>query len=104
MATLSTRLPTPLTRFVGREPEVARAAGLLAEARLLTLTGSGGAGKTRLALRLAGVVDADFPDGVWFVDLSPLSCSAASLASCSNPSTTPIRSPSTLAPSWCPRR
>ena len=66
-------LPTPLTRFVGRETELARAAALLAEARLLTLTGPGGAGKTRLALRLASAVAKDFPDGVWFVDFSPLS-------------------------------
>ena len=66
-------LPAPLTRFVGREAELAEAAALLGEARLLTLTGSGGAGKTRLALRLASAVAANFPDGVWFVDLSPLS-------------------------------
>jgi len=68
-----TNLPSPLTRFVGRETELARAAALLAEARLLTLTGPGGAGKTRLALRLASAVAKDFPDGVWFVDFSPLS-------------------------------
>ncbi len=66
-------LPAPLTRFVGREAELAETAALLAEARLLTLTGPGGAGKTRLALRLASAVARDFPDGVWFVDLSPLS-------------------------------
>jgi predicted ATPase/DNA-binding CsgD family transcriptional regulator/tetratricopeptide (TPR) repeat protein len=66
-------LPAPLTRFVGRETELAQAATLLAEARLLTLTGPGGAGKTRLALRLASTVAEDFADGVWFVDLSSLS-------------------------------
>jgi predicted ATPase/DNA-binding CsgD family transcriptional regulator len=66
-------LPAPLTRFVGREAELAVAAALLAEARLLTLTGSGGAGKTRLALGLATAVADAFPDGVWFVDLSPVS-------------------------------
>jgi len=66
-------LPAPLTRFVGRESELSQAAALLAEARLLTLTGPGGAGKTRLALRLASTVAEDFPDGVWFVDLSSLS-------------------------------
>ncbi len=66
-------LSAPLTRFVGRENELAEAAALLAEARLLTLTGPGGAGKTRLALRLASAVAEGFPDGVWFVDLSALS-------------------------------
>ncbi len=68
-----TNLPTPLTRFIGREAEVAEAAALLAINRLLTLTGPGGAGKTRLALRLAASVAEQFPDGVWFVDFSPLS-------------------------------
>src|SRR5579859_321880 len=72
MATTSTNLPSPLTRFIGREAELARAAALLAEARLLTLTGPGGAGKTRMALQLASAVADQFPDGVWFVDLSPL--------------------------------
>jgi len=66
-------LPAPLTRFVGRRPELAEASALLARARLLTLTGPGGAGKTRLALRLASAVAEQFPDAVWFVDLSPLS-------------------------------
>ncbi len=65
-------LPTPLTRFVGREAELARAIALLAEGRLLTLIGAGGAGKTRLALQLASVVENQFPDGAWFVDFSPL--------------------------------
>jgi predicted ATPase/DNA-binding CsgD family transcriptional regulator len=66
-------LPTPLTRFVGRAAELAEAAALLADERLLTLTGPGGAGKTRLALRLAAAVAAKFPEGAWFVDLSSLS-------------------------------
>ncbi len=66
-------LPVPLTRFVGREVELADAAALLAENRLLTLTGPGGTGKTRLAVQLASAAAADFPDGVWFADLSPLS-------------------------------
>jgi len=72
MATVSGKLPAPLTRFVGREAELARAAALLAEARLLTLTGPGGSGKTRLAVQLASVVADQFLDGVWFVDFSPL--------------------------------
>jgi len=70
---MSATLPAPLTRFVGRESELAEVAALLADARLLTLTGPGGAGKTRLALHLAETATSDFPDGVWFVDLSPLS-------------------------------
>jgi predicted ATPase/DNA-binding CsgD family transcriptional regulator len=73
LAAAGTNLPSPLTRFVGRESELDEAAGLLLETRLLTLTGPGGAGKTRLALRLAAAVAEDFPDGVWFVDFSPLS-------------------------------
>jgi predicted ATPase/DNA-binding CsgD family transcriptional regulator/tetratricopeptide (TPR) repeat protein len=67
-----TNLPSPLTRFVGRETELVQAAGLLAAARLLTLTGPGGCGKTRLALRLAAEQAERFPDGVWFVDLASL--------------------------------
>jgi predicted ATPase/DNA-binding CsgD family transcriptional regulator len=66
-------LPVPLTRFVGREAELTQVQGLLAGGRLLTLTGPGGAGKTRLALQLASAAASDFPDGVWFADLSPLS-------------------------------
>src|SRR5260370_9589018 len=70
---LMSALPAPLTRFVGREAELAQAVALLGEARLLTLIGPGGAGKTRLALRLASSVADHFPDGVWFVDFSSLS-------------------------------
>jgi hypothetical protein len=66
-------LPVPLTGLVGRKAELVEASALLAGNRLLTLTGPGGAGKTRLALRLASAVAEDFPDGVWFVDFSPLS-------------------------------
>ena len=65
-------LPAPLTRFVGREAELSRATDLLAQGRLLTLIGPGGAGKTRLAVQLASVVANQYPDGVWFVDFSPL--------------------------------
>jgi predicted ATPase/DNA-binding CsgD family transcriptional regulator len=66
-------LPIPLTLFIGREAELAEAATFLGAARLLTLTGPGGTGKTRLALQLAAKLGDKFPDGVWFVDLSPLS-------------------------------
>jgi predicted ATPase/DNA-binding SARP family transcriptional activator len=63
-------LPAPLTSFVGRESEIAELKRLLLEARLLTLTGVGGVGKTRLALELATCVVEEFPGSVWLVDLS----------------------------------
>jgi len=68
----STNLPLALTSFVGREREQATLTALLAETRLLTLTGAGGCGKTRLALQLARSVPARYPDGVWLVELAPL--------------------------------
>jgi predicted ATPase/class 3 adenylate cyclase len=69
---LPNNLPVQLTSFVGREPELAEVGRLLAATRLLTLTGTGGTGKTRLALQAAaGELDA-FPDGVWVAELAPL--------------------------------
>lgn len=67
-------LPASLTSFIGRERELAEIQARLADpaSRLLTLTGAGGSGKTRLALRAAGDSFAAFPDGVWFVDLAPV--------------------------------
>jgi predicted ATPase len=65
-------LPSQLTSFVGRERELAEAAMLLRDARLLTLTGAGGCGKTRLALQLARQRAEDFADGVWLVELAAL--------------------------------
>lgn len=65
-------LPAPLTSFVGRERELALTRHLLQEYRLVTLTGVGGCGKTRLALHAAADEIARFPGGLWFVDLSPL--------------------------------
>ena len=65
-------LPTQLTSFVGRETELRDAAVLLASTRLLTLTGPGGTGKTRLSLQLAADVGHEFGDGVWFVPLEPV--------------------------------
>jgi predicted ATPase len=65
-------LPVQLTKFIGRRSDVARVRELLAVNRLLTLTGTGGTGKTRLALEVAAESLVDFPDGVFFVDLSPI--------------------------------
>ncbi len=66
-------LPVQLTSFVGRETEVAQAAAILAgDCRLLTLTGPPGVGKTRLALQVAAELVEEFPDGVAFVALAPL--------------------------------
>ena len=56
-------MPRPFTSFVGRERELADAAQLLARNRLLTLTGPGGSGKTRLSFELAAGVAGDYPDG-----------------------------------------
>jgi predicted ATPase/class 3 adenylate cyclase len=65
-----TNLPVQLTSFVGREVELAEVKALLERSRLLTLTGAGGTGKSRLALQVAGELLLDFKDGVFFVDLS----------------------------------
>jgi DNA-binding SARP family transcriptional activator len=63
-------LPTPLTTLIGRERELVDVERLLARARLLTLTGAGGSGKTRLALEAARRARPAYADGVWFVDLA----------------------------------
>lgn len=68
----STNLPAPSTRFIGRSREIAEVKHQLGNSRLLTLTGAGGTGKTRLALRVAAEVAEGFADGVYFVDLAPL--------------------------------
>src|SRR6266536_3010693 len=65
-------LPVSLTSFVGREREFAEITRLLESARLLTLTGAPGVGKTRLALEVADALGDAFPDGVWLVELAPL--------------------------------
>jgi predicted ATPase/DNA-binding SARP family transcriptional activator len=67
-----TNLPVPLTSFVGRDEEVARVTAVLEEARLVTLTGPGGSGKTRLAVEVAAGLADRYPDGVWLVELAPL--------------------------------
>src|SRR5439155_8043941 len=66
-------LPVQLTSFVGREDEIAEIRRLLGRTRLLTLTGPGGTGKTRLALQVAEEVLTEYGDGVFFVDLSAVS-------------------------------
>jgi predicted ATPase/class 3 adenylate cyclase/DNA-binding CsgD family transcriptional regulator len=69
---VSQRLPSQLTSFVGRDAELAQVRELLTQNRLVTLTGAGGAGKTRLAIQLAGQLSREFGDGVWCVDLAPI--------------------------------
>jgi predicted ATPase len=69
-------LPIQLTELVGRSVELAEAEGLLARTRLLTITGQGGAGKTRLAIQAAADTTADFPDGVFFVGLADIGASS----------------------------
>jgi predicted ATPase/class 3 adenylate cyclase len=66
-------LPAQINRFIGREHELSQTRELLSNARLLTLIGPGGTGKTRLTLQLAGEVLPEFADGVWLVELAPLS-------------------------------
>jgi predicted ATPase/DNA-binding NarL/FixJ family response regulator len=68
-----TNLPAARSSFVGREREMAEIGRGLASTRLLTLTGAGGSGKTRLALEVARRLVAEYPDGVWLVELAPLS-------------------------------
>lgn len=63
-------LPLELTSFIGRRSELSKVTSALSKSRLVTLTGIGGIGKTRLALRAAGEARADFTGGVWFADLS----------------------------------
>src|SRR5215470_5588746 len=65
-------LPAELTSFVGRRKELSEVKRLLTTTRLLTLTGSGGAGKTRLALRAAAEMARGFPDGAWLVSLASI--------------------------------
>ena len=71
-------LPRPLTSFIGREKEIQQVERLVSEARLVTLTGSGGVGKTRLAIQVAGVLAPQFKDGVWWVELASLVETSAS--------------------------
>ena len=65
-------LPVQLTSFVGRGAEIEALRQIVLTDRLVTLTGAGGVGKTRLAIQVAGQMTADFGDGVWYVDLAPI--------------------------------
>jgi len=65
-------LPLQFTSFVGRDPQLTEVRKLLTETRLVTLTGAGGVGKTRLAVQVANQLADDYADGVWYVDLAPI--------------------------------
>ncbi len=69
---VSTRLPVQLTSFVGRDAQLSQLQALLAQNRVVTLTGAGGVGKTRLAIQVAARLAGEFGDGAWYVDLAPI--------------------------------
>jgi predicted ATPase/class 3 adenylate cyclase len=66
-------LPVQLTRFIGREQDLAAVRRALDQSRLITLLGVGGTGKTRLALQIAAETMERFPDGIWLIELAPIS-------------------------------
>jgi non-specific serine/threonine protein kinase len=70
-------LPRPLTSFIGREREIRQVERLVSSGRLVTITGSGGVGKTRLAIQVARALAPQFPDGAWWAELAALSVSPA---------------------------
>ena len=72
LAAYPNNLPQQLTSFIGRHGEMAQVREFLAEKRMITLTGAGGCGKTRLALHVAADALEEYPDGVWWVELAPL--------------------------------
>ena len=65
-------LPVQLSSFIGRKAEISAIREALADNRLVTLTGAGGSGKTRLAVQVAAEIATEFADGVWYVDLAPI--------------------------------
>ncbi|MGB6206958.1 LuxR C-terminal-related transcriptional regulator [Mycobacterium sp.] len=71
-AVISKHLPVQLTSFVGRDADITQVNALVAENRLVTLTGAGGVGKTRMAIEVAGQSVNEFADGIWYVDLAPI--------------------------------
>ena len=70
-------LPAQLTSLIGRERDLEEVATSLAATRLVTLTGAGGVGKTRLAVAAASRAAADFPDGVWWIELAAVTDAGA---------------------------
>jgi len=76
----STNLPPPISAIVGRADEMSAVTERLAAHRLVTLTGAGGVGKTRLAIEVGHAVRSGFPDGVWLAELAPVSDSALVLS------------------------
>ncbi len=70
---IPSNLPTQVTSFVGREREIGEVCELVRQSRLVTLTGPGGAGKTRLSLRAAEQLQPEYPGGTFFVELAPIS-------------------------------
>ena len=78
-------LPSQLTSFVGRARELREIAALLDESRLVTLTGPGGIGKTRLAIEAGRQLRSRFPGGVWWIDLAPVSDPTTMLATRTSP-------------------
>jgi predicted ATPase/class 3 adenylate cyclase len=73
LPTKTNNLPPPLTSFIGRERELTETTKRLASSRLVTLIGPGGTGKTRLSLQVAEEQLPHFKDGVWFIELAPIS-------------------------------
>jgi predicted ATPase/class 3 adenylate cyclase/DNA-binding CsgD family transcriptional regulator len=71
-AVAAERLPMQLTTFIGRQTEMKGIREALADNRLVTLTGAGGAGKTRLAIQIAAATATEYANGVWYVDLAPI--------------------------------
>ncbi len=72
LETLPNNLPEQLTSFIGREKEIEEVKGLLSKTRLLTILGAGGVGKTRLSLAIGAEMVGELKDGVWLVELAPL--------------------------------
>src|SRR5579875_2291805 len=72
IAVVAQRLPVPLPSFVGRDAELTHLRQRLDENRLVTVTGAGGGGKTRLAVQIAALLAAEYANGVWYVDLAPI--------------------------------
>ncbi len=75
-----TNLPASVTELIGRESAIARVCALAREGRLVTLTGPGGVGKTRLALEAAARLADSFPDGVWLIELASVARGSAPVA------------------------